>query len=96
MVDPGDSKREIVSMDAQPSPHPTLEALRAYCLGECDDSSTHIVREHLQDCPDCRRLMDEMLPDSFVGLLRDAPEASERLASRPASDSAPRTANAKG
>ena len=41
-------------MDAGPSPHPTPETLQAYGLGKLDDASAGVVREHLEDCPDCR------------------------------------------
>ena len=64
-------------MDAQASPHPTPETLRAYGLGELDDASAQIVREHLEHCSDCRRQVAEMAPDSFLGRLRDAQEGSE-------------------
>ena len=63
-------------MDAQPSPHPTPETLRAYGLGELDDASAQIVREHLEHCSDCRRQVAEMMPDSFLGRLRQAAEGS--------------------
>ena len=35
-------------MDAQPSPHPTAETLRAYGLGKLSAVSAQIVREHLE------------------------------------------------
>jgi anti-sigma factor RsiW len=59
-------------MDAQPSPHPTLETLRAYALGKVEDGSALMVREHLEHCSDCRHQAAEMLPDSFLGRIRDA------------------------
>ena len=65
-------------MDAQASPHPTPETLRAYGLGELDDASAGMVREHLEHCSACRGQVAEMLPDSFLGRLRDAQEGSEK------------------
>ncbi len=63
-------------MDAQASPHPTAETLRAYALSEVDDVSIQIVREHLEHCPDCWRQVTEIEPDSFVDRLRKAAERS--------------------
>jgi predicted anti-sigma-YlaC factor YlaD len=67
-------------MDAQPSPHPPAEALRAYGQGELDDASAEVVREHLEDCSDCRHQIAEMPPDSFVDRLREAHGESELTA----------------
>ena len=71
-------------MDSQPSPHPTFETLRAYALGELDDTSATVVREHLETCSDCRRQVAEMAPDSFVGRLREAQERLESPSSNQA------------
>ena len=67
----GDPKREIALW----TPNPPLirrRDLTRYGLGELDDASAQIVREHLEQCSDCRRQVAEMLPDSFLGRLRDA------------------------
>ena len=71
-------------MDADPSTHPTPETLQAYGLGKLDDASAEVVSKHLEDCPDCRRQVAEMAPDSFLGRLRDAQERPETSASGPA------------
>ena len=63
-------------METQPSPHPPLETLRAYAVGELDDASDQIVREHIERCSPCRHQVAEMPPDSFIDRLRDAQEAS--------------------
>ena len=63
-------------MDAQASPHPTPETLRAYALGELEDVSAQIVREHLEYCSDCRRQVAEIEPDGFVDRLRRGAEGS--------------------
>ena len=59
-------------MDTNPSLHPTSEILQAYGLGKLDDASAEAVHKHLEDCPDCRRQVAEMSPDSFLGRLREA------------------------
>ncbi len=63
-------------MDAQASPHPTPETLRAYALGAINDASAAIVREHLEHCSDCRRQVAEIEPDGFVDRLRQPAEGS--------------------
>ncbi len=64
-------------MDAGPSAHPTFETLQAYGFGKLDDASAEVVSKHLEDCPDCRRQVTEMAPDSFLGRLPDAEEKHE-------------------
>ena len=61
-------------MDTHPSHHPTSETLQAYGLGKLDDASAEAVNKHLEDCPDCRRQVAEMAPDSFLARLREAQE----------------------
>ncbi len=57
-------------MGAQASPHPTPETLHAYALGELDDVSAQIAREHVEQCADCRRQVAQVAPDKFAGRLR--------------------------
>ena len=78
-------------MDAQSSPHPTFETLRAYALGGLDDASAVIVREHLEHCSDCRHHVAEMVPDSFLARIRDAHEGIEMPSSDPATPAGPQT-----
>ena len=61
-------------MDTGPSPHPTTETLQAYGLGKLDDALAKVVSEHLEDCPNCRRQVTEMAPDTYLGGLPGAPE----------------------
>ena len=63
-------------MDIDPTLHPTAEILQAYGLGRLDDASAEAVYKHLEDCPDCRRQVAEMSPDSFLGRLREAQAVS--------------------
>jgi anti-sigma factor ChrR (cupin superfamily) len=77
-------------MDTHPTPHPTSEILQAYGLGELDDASAEAVYKHLEDCPDCRHVVAEMLPDSFLGRLREAqavPQPETGVADDPNLDS---------
>ncbi len=57
-------------MDAFHSTHPNAESLRAYSLGRLDDASALAVGRHIEQCPECRRLVAEMAPDTFLDKLR--------------------------
>jgi serine/threonine protein kinase/formylglycine-generating enzyme required for sulfatase activity len=59
-------------MAAHPIAHPTDRILQAYGLGQLDDVSTESVEAHLESCPDCRKLVAAITPDTFLGRLRDA------------------------
>src|SRR2546421_431161 len=37
------------------------ESLGAYALGALDEAEARTVREHLADCPDCRREVEEFV-----------------------------------
>ena len=69
-------------MDAQSSPHPNAETLRAYALGQLDAAAVQTVREHLEHCTDCRQRVAQMPPERYAGR---HPEAEEGLDS-PSSD----------
>jgi hypothetical protein len=64
-------------MDSFHSAHPTAETLRGYSLGELDDASADAVARHLEQCPECERLVAEMAPDTFLNGLRRAQAAPE-------------------
>ena len=68
-------------MYAHSSPHPTAETLEAYGAGKLDDVLAEAVAGHLEDCPECRRRVAEMAPDTFLGRLRDAGVRPEAIAS---------------
>jgi serine/threonine protein kinase len=59
-------------MDAHPVTHPTDQILNSYGIGKLDDDSADAVHKHLEDCPDCRKRVAEMSPDSFLGRIRKA------------------------
>ncbi len=78
-------------MDAQPSPHPTFETLRAYALGELGDAAVRAVREHLEHCFDCRHQVAAVLPYSSLGRISDAQEGIEVPRSDPGATVGPQT-----
>jgi len=64
-------------MDVLHSTHPTAESLRAYSLGRLDEASAEAVGRHLEQCPECRRLVAEMAPDTFLDRLRGVQAGAE-------------------
>ena len=50
--------------------HPTEQTLSDFSLGKLDDSRAELINNHLNECPDCQRLVAEMSSDSFLGRLR--------------------------
>ena len=52
-----------MTLNASNPLHPTTETLQAYSLGKLDDAAAEAVNKHLEDCPDCRRQVAEMVPD---------------------------------
>jgi len=74
-------------MDAFHTTHPTAESLRAYSLGRLDEASAKAVGRHIEQCPECRRLVAKMPPDTFLDNLRGVqggPEMSASSAEIPA------------
>ncbi len=59
-------------MGNQPLLHPTEQTLSDFSLGKLDDGQVEVINNHLQECPDCQRLVAEMSSDSFLGRLRGA------------------------
>jgi tRNA A-37 threonylcarbamoyl transferase component Bud32 len=57
--------------------HPTPQELNAFGLGKLPEHAAATVAAHLETCPDCRQVVADVLPDSFLGKLRAAkPEGS--------------------
>jgi serine/threonine protein kinase len=52
--------------------HPTEQTLSDFSLGKLDDGRSEIINNHLNECPDCQRLVAEMSSDSFLGRLQGA------------------------
>ncbi len=73
-------------MANHPLLHPTEQTLSDFSLGKLDDGQVEVINNHLQECPDCQRLVAEMSSDSFVGRLRGAhgqPSATNTRAQGP-------------
>ena len=54
--------------------------LLAYMSRELGDAHTHLIREHLRKCPDCRAVAMEM--QATIDVLRKGSEAPENMPSR--------------
>jgi serine/threonine protein kinase len=63
-------------MDTPAPRHPTRHILRSFGLGELDAISAGAVIRHLEDCPDCRRWVEELSPDTFLRAIRDVHAAA--------------------
>ncbi len=59
-------------MDTARSGHPTQQMLSSFGLGKLNESLVRAVSIHLERCPECRKQVGELPPDSFLGRLRDA------------------------
>jgi hypothetical protein len=58
-------------MDAQRALHPSKQTLRLYAVGKLDDIAAAAVIEHIEECPDCRRAVEEIAPDTFLRAARE-------------------------
>src|SRR5438105_970312 len=52
--------------------HPSSEELSAYGLGKLPEDALANLASHLETCADCRRTVENLPPDSFVGKIRKA------------------------
>ncbi len=59
-------------MEVPVSSHPSDQTLSSYGLGKLEDGPAESVHEHLEQCPECRKRVAEMAPDSFLGRVREA------------------------
>src|SRR5262249_40638601 len=50
-------------MTRDSSDHPTAEKLRALSLGQLTEAEETRVCDHLDDCPDCCRRLNQLTPD---------------------------------
>jgi WD40 repeat protein/serine/threonine protein kinase len=58
------------------SPHPSLEKLRTFGLGQLDAAEASVVEEHVSHCDVCCRTLAEVGSDTFTDLLRVARRAT--------------------
>jgi hypothetical protein len=59
-------------MNAEPTTHPTPTDLAAFGLGKLIGAAAAAVARHLESCDACRRAVENVPADSFVGLVRNA------------------------
>ena len=50
--------------------HPTPQELTAFGLGQLAEAEATAVAGHLEVCPSCRRVVENLPPDAFVGKVR--------------------------
>ena len=55
-----------------PAFHPTPQELTAFGLGKLPDAAAVAIASHLESCAGCRRAVENVPPDSFVGKVRAA------------------------
>src|SRR5437762_10678366 len=60
-------------------PHPAVEDLEAFALGQLDDETFAAVAEHVTTCPQCQAATARAPSDGFVSLLREARSLSDTL-----------------
>jgi serine/threonine protein kinase len=60
--------------------HPTEQTLSDFSLGKLGDGRAEVINNHLNECPDCQRLVAEMSSDSFLGRLRGAQGPTDKSA----------------
>jgi len=51
-------------------PHPDLEQIERYCLGEASQAEQERIEEHLLICEHCRSQVQET--DAYIAAVRDA------------------------
>jgi hypothetical protein len=71
-------------MNAEPQTHPAAEQLAAYGLGKLSEADTAAVAGHLEACDACRRTVEGVPPDSFIGMVRSAKPAAPQATPAPA------------
>jgi serine/threonine protein kinase/WD40 repeat protein len=63
--------------DGAPSPHPSVEKLRCFGLGQLDSEDSSVIEEHISQCEVCCRTLAEVGPDTLVDLLRQIRKSPE-------------------
>lgn len=59
-------------MIAPAATHPEIGDLKAFGLGQLDAAAADAIAQHLETCPDCRRVVAGSPPDSFLACFQAA------------------------
>jgi len=51
------------------SVHPSVEQLRTFGLGQCDDAESSVIEEHVSHCEACCRTLADVGSDTFTDVL---------------------------
>jgi serine/threonine protein kinase len=52
--------------------HPSAQELTAFALGKLSETAATTIAGHLEKCPSCRKAVENLPADSFVGKVREA------------------------
>jgi tRNA A-37 threonylcarbamoyl transferase component Bud32 len=70
-------------MNGQPVTHPAAEQLSAFGLGKLNDAAAAAIAQHLEGCLPCRKAVERVAGDTFVGLVRAAKAPAAAAPSSP-------------
>ena len=70
-------------MNAQPATHPAAEQLSAFGLGKLNDAAATAIAQHLEGCLSCRKAVEKVAGDTFLGLVRAAKAPASAAPSSP-------------
>lgn len=74
-------------MPALATNHPAPDRLADFGLGRLNDDESRPIEEHLTDCDECRRRVEELPADALVSLLQSpGPTSSHAHSARPTTD----------
>ena len=59
-------------MNGQPTTHPAVEQLTAFGLGKLNSTAAAVIAQHLEGCQACRKAVELVPADTFIGLVRAA------------------------
>src|SRR5260370_20880253 len=59
--------------------HPTPQELAAFSLGRLPEAAAVAIARHVESCAACRKAVENLPPDSFVGKVRAAKPAGSSL-----------------
>jgi serine/threonine protein kinase/Leucine-rich repeat (LRR) protein len=65
--------------------HPSAQELTAFGLGRLPDAQAAALASHLETCAECRKAVENLPPDSFLGKVRSAKPASAFVPPPPSS-----------